>query len=292
LGEHWFLLSVASTILNGVRSYFTKYFVDGGMTSAAGRFVPPTVMMALCLPPIWLDPAPVADDMVFLLMSASLQGALFYVASLCRWEALRERTPAHVLFPIIQASTPMVVLLSAVLFGEWTTVRQPSVACGIVLSIAATYLLAEWPLGGGTHRRGVLLALTAMLASAGATLAAKFALVSGPHLNVFGFILVSNFTGVALSAVQARYAGDAGRLTMQDWLQGAILGVLNFGGLALFLEAMRWGELSMVASIGALSTLVPILLAAVIQRERLMLRQQATLWLSFVALLILAKAKR
>jgi drug/metabolite transporter (DMT)-like permease len=292
LGEHWFLLAVASTFLNGVRSYFTKYFADGGMSPAAGRFIPPAVMVVLCLPLIWMDSEPVTDGSIFLVTSAILQGSLFYVSMLCRWEALRDRTPAHVLFPIIQASTPLVVLLSAVLFGEWTTVRQPSVACGIVLSIGATYLLAEWPLGSEAHGRGVFLAFIAMLASAGATLAAKFALVAGPHLNIFGFILISNTTGVTLSALHAWLERDAGRFASKDWMQGLVLGVLNFGGLAFFLEAMKWGELSMVASVGALSTLVPILLAAFIQGEHLTLRRQATLWLSLLALLILAKAKQ
>jgi drug/metabolite transporter (DMT)-like permease len=131
-----------------------------------------------------------------------------------------------------------------------------------------------------------------MFASAGATLAAKFAFVAGPSVNIFGFILVSNLTGLILSAGQSIATQEPIYVTARDCIWGVLLGGLNFCGLAAFLAAIQGGELSMVACIGALSLLVPILLSSIIQKERLNLRQQTALWLSFLSVLVLATASR
>jgi uncharacterized membrane protein len=66
------------------------------------------------------------------------------------------------------------------------------------------------------------------------------------------------------------------------------MGLLNFAGFACFLRAIQYGPLSLVASITALSTLIPVLLASWFYGEELTLRKHVALLASTVALVLLA----
>lgn len=287
MADHWFVLSVLSTLLNGLRAYATKLAVGRGASAAAGRLIPPAVMVGLSLPAMWLYDAPLGTRLAIL--SALLQGSLFYVASACRWEALERGLPGHVLYPIVQSSTPMLVFVSAFLFDEWMTIRRPEVMIGIIMAIAATYVLADLKSGGGQARNGLNLAIIAALASAGATVAAKFAFSASFDATIFSFIVVSNLAGIAVASGHTFRSQPVARFDRRDWLWGAAIGALNFGGLALFLQALRYGDLSLVVSVGALSLVVPIVLGVVFDHEHLSARQEAAVLFSLVSLVLLAQ---
>jgi drug/metabolite transporter (DMT)-like permease len=160
---------------------------------------------------------------------------------------------------------------------------------GIAMAIAATYVLTEWRKGEARVKDGLAWAAVAAVASAGATLAAKFAFSSAFSGTVFSFIVISNLAGVVVAGIHTYSAMPPARFRVRDWLWGAAIGALNFGGLALFLQALRYGELSVVASVGALSLIVPILLGAMFDGEHLRLRQEAAIIFSLLSLLLLAR---
>jgi drug/metabolite transporter (DMT)-like permease len=287
LGDYWFLLALLSTLLNGLRAFVTKRAVEAGTLPAAGRLIPPVVMVLLSLPAVWLQDSVFESRLA--LVGALLQGSLFYIAAASRWSALNRGTPGYVLYPIVQSSTPLIVILSAFLFREWATIRQPQVMVGIIMATAATYVLTDWHKGGARFKEGLALAALAAVASAGATLAAKFAFSSTASGTVFSFIVVSNLAGVMVAGLHTFATTDPTGFGRRDWLWGLGIGALNFGGLALFLQAIRYGELSLVASVGALSLVVPIVLGALFDGEHLTLRQEATILLSLFSLLLLAQ---
>lgn len=287
MSDYWFQLAVLSALLNGLRAFATKKAVDTGTHPAAGRLIPPVVMVLLSLPAVWLQDSVFASRLAF--VGALLQGGLFYIAATCRWEALKRGTPGYVVYPIVQSSTPLIVILSALLFTEWSTIRQPHIIAGIAMAIAATYVLAEWHSNAPHLKEGLILAVIAAVASTGATLAAKFAFSSAFSGTVFSFIAVSNLAGVVVAGLHTFSTMPPARLGTRDWLWGFAIGALNFGGLALFLQALRYGELSLVASVGALSLLVPIVCGAIFDAERLALRQELALLFSLVSLLLLAR---
>jgi drug/metabolite transporter (DMT)-like permease len=288
VSEHWFVLAILSTLLNGLRAYATKLAVDHGTLPAAGRLVPPAIMVMLSLPALWTQGSSIGSHVA--LISALLQGSLFYVAATCRWEALHRGIPAYVLYPVVQASTPLIVVISAFLFQEWATIRQPHVLIGIGAAIAATYAVSEWNKSGLMAKHGLALATVAAVASAGATLAAKFAFDASASGTVFSFILVSNLAGVVVASVHTFATLPPVVFSAREWLWGTVIGALNFAGLALFLEALKHGDLALVASVSALSFVVPVGLGALFNREHLNLRQEIAILFSLVSLFLLAQA--
>jgi len=286
----WYLLALSSTLLNGARAFLTKRSAQGATPTMAARIIPSGVMVACGSLVVWQTVSSVGLGMRALLVSASLQGALFYIAALSRWEALRLRTPAHVLFPIVQASTPVLVVISAVLFDEWAALLAPQRLSGVSVALLSSFVLVDWKRLDWSSSRGVAFAVISMLASTGATLAAKYAFDADAQGSIFVFIVVSNAVGLALGVAHSLVVDGFGshELRARQWLESTVVGILNFAALAAFLRAIKLGDLVVVASIGSLSAIVPIVLSVAWDGEVLRGRQDAAVALSILALLLLA----
>jgi len=288
--QSWYLLAIISTLLNGIRAFTTKRVAEGQTPTVIARIVPGAVMVALGCVALLYRLTYFQSDLRQITIAAAIQGALFYIAALSRWEVLRLRTASHVVFPIVQVSTPLVVILSAVLFGEWKGLRVPSRMAGVVLAILATYALVDWRAARtGGRGRGVGFAFVAMLAGTGATLAAKAAFQEDTGSSVAAFIVISNAVGLAIGLIHTIVTErlQTRLITAAQLRDSIVIGVLNFLALAAFLEAIRTGDLTVVASIGALSAVIPIVLSVIFQKERLRARQQFAVLLSVAALLLL-----
>jgi drug/metabolite transporter (DMT)-like permease len=196
-----------------------------------------------------------------------------------------------VVLAIIQASTPAIVVLAALLFNEWTSLVNPWRLSGICLAVLATYLLLSIERTGPHRDHGILLAAISMVASAGATLAAKYVFLSNEAVSIFGFILIANTVNLVLASIRAAIIRPQASQSFTGGLWwGILMGLLNFGGFAAFLEAIKDGDLSLVASIGALSIIVPVILASWFKGERLSVRRQIAVGASILALVLLAVA--
>jgi drug/metabolite transporter (DMT)-like permease len=288
--ESWYAFALVSMLLNGFRAFSTKRAAQRQTPTVVARIVPTATMVALACAVLTYRVSRVRTEVPEVFVAASLQGALFYLAALARWEALRLRTPAHVLFPILQASTPLVILVSAALFNEWSDLRHPTRLTGIVLSIGATYALVDWNRLAGDRRRGMAFGVVAAVAGSGATLAAKAAFELDSGASVFMFILISNALGLTLGMVHS-LINEGVRLeavTTGQIAGGVAIGMLNFLGLAAFLQAIKFGNLAIVAAIGALSVIIPIVLSVFIDGEQLQGKRRVAVALSVLALALLA----
>ena len=286
---NWLAWSVLSALLNGARSFVGRRAAMTQRDIVIAQVLLPAVMVVVAGPFLLLDRAPLATDFWGFCLAASLQGVLFFFASLTRLQAFQTKTSVHVVLSIIQASTPLIVVMSAILFNEWALLLNPWRLSGICLAIVATYLLLRLETSGSRWDEGILLAGVSMVASAGATLAAKYTFLINEAVSVFGFILIANTVNLVLASIRAAMGAPSGGQSLKGGVaSGIAMGLLNFGGLVAFLQAIKEGELSVVASIGALSIVVPVIMASVLSRERLGRRRQLAIVASIVALVLLA----
>jgi drug/metabolite transporter (DMT)-like permease len=289
-GDYWFLWALASTAANGARAFLAKKVVQDHADISVVNILLPGVMIAISATFVGFERGPLAENIPLAATAALVQGSLFFLANTSRLEALETGAPAHVVFPLSQVSTPIIVLISAALFDEWNNLRDPQRLAGVILAIAATHVLVRWRFDRRGQQRGVMLAVVSMVAGVGATLAAKFTFVQSADVSIFGFILVANMANLVFSIGRFAVAGPSGtgRLRASDVGWGTFMGLLNFAGFACFLRAIQYGPLSLVASITALSTLVPVLLSSWIYGEELTFRRHLALFASCVALVLLA----
>ena len=289
----WFAWAVISTIFSGVQSFLYQKLIKDRGDPLAAQVVQPAVVTLLAILVLAFSRQRVADPdaLVLLLTAAALQGALFFVTTESRLAALKAELPAAVLFPIIKFSTPVVVVLSAVAFDEWDAVREPRRVVGILLAVGATYLIMQRRISGESTgpRHGLTLALIAMVASVGASFAAKYPFEGGGDVSIFGFMVVSNATNVLLATVMfARGPVPVSLPTFRrgvGW--GALIGVLSFAGFGAFLQAVKEGDLALVASINSLYILIPIVLSAWWYREHMSPQRQIAVAISVFAVVLL-----
>ncbi len=186
-------------------------------------------------------------------------------------------------------SAPLIVKLSAFIFNEFDTLKDTHKLIGVLLAIAAAFILMQWRFRPLNFSRGIALALISMIASAGAALAAKFVFISEGEISIFGFMIISNLTNLILATLRSAFIKEKVSLSSINislgW--GVVIGLLNFFGFTAFLLAIKYGDLSLVASINNLYILIPVLLSAWFYGEQLTLRKQFAVVVSIIALILI-----
>lgn len=293
LASQWFLWAIISLLLQGIQAFFSKKLVEDGGDIATASVVMPAVITGLAAITVMFESRPVGDDLTGLVMLAGIQGVLYFLTTAMRLEALHTKIPAYVVFPIVKSSVVFIVIMAAFLFDEWASLREPKQAGGIILAVTAMYLLLEWRrnIRSGGFDKGISYAVLAMLASGGAALLAKYTFVAIGEVSIFAFILISNATNLLLAGLMSRRS--ASPVSRQSYAigvrSGVMMGLAGFGGLAAFLQAIQYGNLSVVASINALTILIPVLLSAWLYSERLTARKLVAVLFSIIALVLMVQ---
>jgi drug/metabolite transporter (DMT)-like permease len=220
------------------------------------------VYTALCLPLLFVLPAPAPAARPYLLASAALQ--VCYLLLLAQAYRLGEFSQVY---PLARGTAPLVVAVAAaVLVGE----RLPPVHLAGVLVISAG--LTTLVLAGGRPGRHELPALLAALAT-GLTIA-SYTVVDGLGVRRSGGVAgYAAWLFVLQGAVVAGYAAVRYRGTLPaalagHWLRGAAGGVLALGAYGLVLWAQTRGALAAVAALRETSVILGAAIGAVAFRER------------------------
>lgn len=294
LDQEWFNWAILSAICFGVYSFLYKKAVEDKADVHTIQVVIPSTVIVLSVVFIISSDSYIADDLLFVLWVAALQGVLFYFTTLTRIKAFEYDIPSHVVFPIIKSSTILIVIISALVFNESDNLTEPKRAAGIFLAVLSTYLLVPMNKRISTFSfLGLVFALAAMLSSAGASITSKYLFsisdLESSYVNILGFMLLSNFVTLILasgSMLLNKTPANAFSFTHgMKW--GGIMGILNFIGFVSFLQAVKIGDLSLVASINALYILIPIILSSIIYKEKLNIMSQAAVVLSIVAIILI-----
>ena len=286
----WFIWALVSTFFFGSYSFLFKKIVEEGGDVFAAQVVMPAVVCFVSASIIYLFNFTVGDNLATVAGIAVLQGVLFFLSTYTRIKALGTGLPVYVVFPITKTSTILIVIISAFVFSELEILKKPEVLAGVILAMAATYLLLPWH-DKGVFRgssMGIVLSIASMLSSAGATIAAKSAL-DFYMVNIFVFILLSNVVTLVLATATVLIKNTT--LTQQKFSNGikwgVMMGLFNFAGFASFLQAVKLGNLSVVASVNALYILIPIVLSAIIYKESMSLMKWLAVAISIAAVILM-----
>lgn len=292
--DNWFNWAILSATCFGIYSFFYKRAAEEKADVITIQIVMPSTVIILSVLLLSTTNLPIGDNIPFIAGVAFLQGILFYLTTVTRLKSFEYDIPSHIVFPIIKSSTILIVLISALIFNEFNNLYEPKRATGIFLAILATYLL----LPGNRNlnklsRIGLIFAVAAMFSSAGASISSKYLFsvseLNNAEVNIFGFILFSNIVTLFLSfgnmyassSKSKRYDFNHGL----SW--GIIMGVLNFIGFSAFLQAIKYGDLSLVATINALYILIPIVLSAIVYKEKLNVTSKFAVILSILAIILI-----
>lgn len=294
IDANWFDLAIVSAICFGIYSFIFKHAVEEKADIVTMQMVMTSTVIVLSVILLVVTDVSIGDNIEFIASVAFLQGVLFYLTTITRLKAFEYKLPSHILFPIIKTSTVLIIIISAFIFDEFDNLTEPKTASGILLAIISTYLLIP----GNTatvflSRIAIIFAFCAMISSAGASIASKYLFsaseLDSSYVNIFGFMLLSNLVTLLLSTGGMYFNnGNVSSLAFRQGLSwGAVMGLLNFIGFAAFLQAVKYGDLSLVAAINAMYILIPIILSAVIYKEKLRLGKKLAVLLSIVAIALI-----
>jgi drug/metabolite transporter (DMT)-like permease len=221
---------------------------------------------------------------------ALLNGTFFGLGSLAKYAALK-RVPTAVVFPLNRLNAVLVMLVGVVVFHERP---RPLQYVGIVAGLGVLVLIAleRRP----RHQRrlysaGILLALlsaifTTVSMTVGKLLAEtgqdRLAYICVSYALVFGWTLGISHMDRHTRGIFTR------RPSSQEWLFGIGIGILNLAGYFMVLQAFGSGPISLSQAIFSSSIIIPILLAALIYRERLTPLRIAAVALAMLAVILIS----
>lgn len=217
---------------------------------------------------------------------ALVNSSFFALGSLAKLSALKRAAAAWV-FPVTKINAALVVVYALVLFGDRPLPLQ---WLGLILTLSVLFIAGGEKKGQGNDRGAEPIGLLLALASAGCTslsmLAGKYAAVSiekFPYMAL-SYALVAMHTGLAEKYSTPR---NERHLPRTVWRYGLIIGICNFAGYALVLEAFSRGPLSLCQGVFANSFIVPVLLSAWLYQEKLTPRRLLGIALAVTAVLLL-----
>lgn len=287
----WLAWALSSTLFYGINAFLLHRLINQQGDTFTALVVSPAIVSLIAAIMLSLSATPEIDDSFWLLMLfALLQGGLFYLTIESRATAMAVGMPSAILYPIIKSGTLFVILISAFLFNELQLLLEPRRLAGILLIMLSVVLLLQWTTNNTSsgYSRGIAFALLATFTSIGATLAPKYVIEFQQEMNILVFILIANLFTTLLSffrfvrqpQLPTRGARQAGAIT------GFWLGITSFAGFASFLKAIHLGPLSIVAAVGSLYILIPIMLSVVFYKEPLRARGQVALFLSLLGIVL------
>ncbi|TDV38595.1 EamA family transporter [Actinophytocola oryzae] len=182
--------------------------------------------------------------------------------------------------PVVAVAVAVVPFVLGLFMDVWPSGLALGGVCCAVLAIALVNR------GGGRVRFSLPAFWTALAAGCG--LGMQLVCVGGPAANAGLWPLVGARTTSILCAAVAVLAARQGGLRAVPWGLVVVAGVLDTSGFAFYLFALGSGLLSVVGPLTALAPAATIVLALIVDRERVARTQLAGLGLAAGALVLVA----
>lgn len=133
---------------------------------------------------------------------------------------------------------------------------------------------------------GILLALVAMVTSLGTNVISKYAAIDG---NYIVYTATANSLITIITLIDLKYKKTKLDLSLikQVFPISFFIAVINLVGWFAYLYALKTGPLSVVAIIGGLAFLVPIVLSTLLRHERITFKKCLVVGLTGLIIVIL-----
>ncbi len=263
----WFPFALAALLLMGTQRFFYKVAAERSCDTALTTlsFMATVTVISAA---VFLVRDAAVPDLTFLVLIGLANSLAFLIATVTHIEALK-KLPARIAYPLIRLDAVLVVLISFLFFHEQALMRQQ---IGIVLALAAVFLIARERAGGGTSARksgtGFLFVAAAILAGTAAAISSRFAAL-GTDKTAFmavSYGLSTLFVAGFGAGPRRQVKGAAG---IRESLRiGFLMGILNVMGYYAYLEGLARGPLSLVTVITGMHFAIAVVLSMIIYRER------------------------
>jgi len=283
--ELWYVYSLSALLLLGSQRFLYKVAAAHNCSTFRTTFVF-MVTVAVLASAIAFSRWPQIHTPGFLVFISLANSLTFASATLCHIQALKY-IPAPVAYPLIRMNIVLVVLFAVFFLQESLAPHQ---ILGLLFSLATVWILGRdrsSDFQAGLRARGLGLVFLAMLAGGISAISSKYA---ADNTDIWAFIalsyIFSTLLTLALAPRMFAHAQESGPGKLSVGI-GLLMGLLNLGGFYLFLKALALGPLSIVAVVNGMHFLVPVILAAIVFKERLNSSRLLGLLLALAALWLL-----
>lgn len=281
----WYAYSLLSLVGYGLQNFLYKVAAERQCNSTwlTMSFMG-TVMVLGWMIVVVIGSAPANYSNLILL--SVINALSFLITVIARVEALKH-LPASVAYPIIRMSLLLVVIYAVVALGERLNTLQ---IIGFALALVVIVLLARQKNQGDVtpehFRKGLLLALLALVFSAVASIVGKTAATAVVIPWYIALSATINF--VLLYTFRLRFQSSTGNSLNNSTIRlGISLGILNLGSYYAILTALAVGPLALVGAINSMSFVIAIVLSVLVYKEQLSLRRTAAIILAAAAVIML-----
>jgi drug/metabolite transporter (DMT)-like permease len=192
---------------------------------------------------------------------------------------------------IYRLNTIGVVILSAILLGEGL---GPYKATGVCFGIASVLLLYRESARTTISAANIQLTLYIWIAVAASLFRALYGVITKAGLaqggDAMSMIIISALCWMISGAGYAKFRESRVRLTWPKLAYATCAGVLVFLVVNTLVEAISYGEVSIVVPIANLSFVVALLISAVLRMETVTKYKVSAMGLAMVAIVLLSHA--
>jgi drug/metabolite transporter (DMT)-like permease len=281
----WFGYSLIAFFLMGIQGFLYKVAAERRCDTARTTFVFMSTVAILSFA-LWIYLGESVGNLTALIILALVNSLSFLVATMTFIEALKF-IPATTAFSVARLN---LVILTVFSFAWFHDQLSPYQVTGIAIALVAMLTLTKGMNDNGGSRvhskRGIVLLVVSLFASAIAGISSKFAAMYVGKLS-FLAIVYSIAALSSLALTKKPNIAEPQNNKRATIVIGIAMGVLNFVGYYAFLMALSKGPLSLVASITGMHFVVSVVLSILIYRERLTLFMAIGFLLTILSIIFL-----
>jgi len=285
----WFILSIIAALFWGFENFLYKTSARRNYNSAKITAIFGITVTVLSVILFFLSGEKLINPQ-YLLLIGFLNAVAFFISLITRFEALK-KVAISIFYPINRTGS----LLLMVVFS-YTLLHQnlsPIQLVGLVFAVTAIYLLTANKNSKESHgllKTGLTLTFASTVFSALGNLTLEYA---SDNVGTYAFTFLAYGYSVIFSYILGRFMKDnqpkineKSKDRFGIYVVGSLIGLLNFVGLVLFIEALKTGPFSIVGAITNFSLLITLTLAIFIYKERPTVNHIFGIILSFIALFL------
>ena len=305
--DNWYFYALVATLSYGFFNFIQKIAAEKGLNSS-GLIQVSSITVFFCSLLSILYTGYHDFEWPVIIGLAILNSSLFFSASILKLEALK-RSKAFIIFPITKMNALVAALLGLFIFAESPSAFQ---WVGMGLTIFSILILTSktetpekkqriedksesivedvepnrprsWIVSKFRSNTGVIFALAGASCTGVTAIVGKLAAV---HTDKLMYMLLSYFLVFTYSS-KFRKSSEKKSGRKFTLCFGVMIGILNFVGYLALLTSYRTGEVSVIQPIFSTSIVIPIVLSAVVFKERMTTRQILAVFLTIISIVLL-----
>lgn len=284
----WFFLSIIAALFWGFENFLYKTSARRNYNSAKITAIFGITVTILSIILFFVSGEKLINPW-YLLLIGFLNAVAFFISLITRFEALK-KVAISIFYPINRTgSLLLMVVFSYTLLHQQLT---PIQLIGLIFAVIAIYLLSANKNTKDSHgllKAGLTLTFVSTICSALGNLTLEYA---SDNVGTYAFTFLAYGFSVIFSYILGQFMKDSQSVNLKSkdkfgiYIIGSLIGILNFVGLVLFLEALKTGPFSIVGAITNFSLLVTLLLAIFIYKEKPTPKHIFGILLSFASLIL------